>query len=97
MKTNLDIEVIRGKIRNVEDATLKSIADIVAFKISKSPDDSGPEDNFHFAEQAVAEYVSENFNSMDEFYENLSKLKMGQKEYRLLQTLCTNIIQRRTI
>ncbi len=79
MKGNLDFNAIRGKIRNVEDATLKSITDIVAFKISKSPNDKGPEDNFLFAEQAMAEYVSENFNTMDEFYKNLSQLDKGIK------------------
>lgn len=79
MKRNLDFETVRSKIRNVEDVTLKSITDIVAFKISKSPDDRGPEDNFLSAEQAMSEYVSEKFNTMDEFYENLSQLDEGTK------------------
>ncbi len=45
MKGKLDIKTIRNKIHSVEDITLKSITDIVAFKISKSPDNRGPENN----------------------------------------------------
>jgi hypothetical protein len=79
MKGKLDIDTIRNKIHNVEDITLKSITDIVAFKISKSSDDRGPENNLLTAEETTAEYVSDNFSTMDEFYEKLSKLNKGAK------------------
>ncbi|MFQ5964522.1 MAG: hypothetical protein ACE5KZ_09580 [Candidatus Scalinduaceae bacterium] len=79
MKGKLDIETIRNKIHNGKDATIKSIADIVAFKISKSIYDKGPENNFLSAEKTMAEFVSENFDSMDEFYERLSQLDGGIK------------------
>lgn len=84
MKGILDIKTIRNKIHNVEDITLKSITDIVAFKISKSPDDRGPENNLLAAEETTAEYVSENFGTMDEFYEKLSKLDTGAKGIQAL-------------
>jgi hypothetical protein len=84
MKGKLDIETIRNKIHGAEDITLKSITDIVAFKISKSPDDSGPENNLLSAEKTTAEYISENFSTMDEFYEKLSKLDKGAKEMQAL-------------
>ncbi len=84
MKGKLDIETIRNKIHGVEDITLKSITDIVAFKISKSPDDRGPENNLLSAEETTAEYVSENFSTMDEFYEKLSKLDKGANEMQVL-------------
>lgn len=79
MKNKLNIETIINKICSVEDARLKSITDIVAFKISKSPDDKGPENNFTNAEKIVAEYISVSYNTLDEFYEKLSRLNEGIK------------------
>ena len=90
MTKEIDTETIRNSIRNVEDVTLKSIADIVAFKISRSSDDKGPENNFISAEEATAEYISENFNTIDEFHDNLSK--MG-KETKGLQAFADVIYQ----
>ncbi len=84
MNGKLDIKTIRNKIHNAEDIALKSITDIVAFKISKSPDDRGPEHNLLTAEEATAEYVSENFSTMDEFHEKLSKLDKGAKGIQAL-------------
>lgn len=77
MNKKLDAEIIKNKIRKVEDVTLKSITDIVAFKISKSSDDKGPEKNFSTAEKATSEYISENFSTLDEFNEKLSQLDGG--------------------
>lgn len=74
MNDNLDAETIRENIHNVEDATLKAITDIVAFKMSKSPDDKGPESNFTVAVEMMSEYISKNFSSIDGFYEKLSEL-----------------------
>ncbi len=79
MKNKLDAASIINAIRSVEDARLKSITDIVAFKISKSPDDKGAENNFTNAEKITAEYISESYNTLDEFYEKLSKRDEGIK------------------
>jgi hypothetical protein len=79
MKNKLDVEAIIDKIRSVEDVRLKPITDIVAFKISKSPDDKGPENNFTNAEKIVAEYISESYSTLDEFCESLSKSGEGIK------------------
>jgi hypothetical protein len=84
MKGKLDIKTIRNKIHKAEDIALKSITDIMAFKISKSPDDRGPENNLLSAEETTAEYVSENFSTMDEFYEKLLKLDKGAKGMQAL-------------
>lgn len=84
MKPKLDIELIRNKIHNVEDVNLKSITDLVAFKIAKSPDDRGAEENFDRAEKVTAEYVSENFSTMGEFYEGLKRLDEGVKGMQIL-------------
>ncbi len=93
MKNKLDVESIINAIRNVEDARLKSITDIVAFKISKSSDDEGPENNFINAEKIMAEYISESYNTLDEFYEKLSKLDEGIKG---MQTFADTIYQHYT-
>ncbi|HJO55387.1 MAG TPA: hypothetical protein QF423_01805, partial [Candidatus Scalindua sp.] len=66
-------------IRNVEDLTLKPITDIVALKISKGPYDRGPENNLTKAEEITAEYISENYRTLDEFYEELTILDGGIK------------------
>ncbi len=79
MKNKLDVESIINAIRKVEDARLKSITDIVAFKISKSSDDEGPENNFINAEKIMAVYISENYSTLDEFHEKLSRLNGGIK------------------
>ncbi|MGR3301346.1 MAG: hypothetical protein ACUZ8I_02470 [Candidatus Scalindua sp.] len=79
MKNKLDAESIINAIRKVEDARLKSITDIVAFKISKSFDDEGPENNFINAEKIMAVYISENYSTLDEFHEKLTTLDDGIK------------------
>ncbi len=79
MKNNLDADAIINKIRNAEDVTLKPITDIVALEISKGPYDKGPENNLTKAEEITAEYVAENYSSLDEFHENLVILDGGVK------------------
>ncbi len=79
MKNKLKAESIIHKIRHIEDARLKSITDMVAYKISKSHGDKGPVSNFINAEKIVAEYISENFCTFDEFSEKLSGLDGGIK------------------
>lgn len=79
MKDKLDVETIINHIRNVEDVTLKPITDIVALKISKGPYDKGPEINLTKAEEITAEYISENYSTLDEFHEKLTILDGGIK------------------
>lgn len=93
MENKLDVESIINAIRSVEDARLKSITDIVAFKISKSSDDEGPENNFTNAEKIMAAYISENYNSLDEFHEELTKLDGGIKG---IQAIADTIYQHYT-
>jgi hypothetical protein len=79
MKNELDVEAIINHIRNVEDVTLKPITDIVALKISKGPYDRGAENNLTKAEKITAEYISENYSTLDEFHEKLTILDGGIK------------------
>ncbi len=79
MKDRLEVETVINHIRNVEDLTLKPITDIVALKISKGPYDRGPENNLTKAEEITAEYISENYRTLDEFYEELTILDGGIK------------------
>jgi len=72
MKNKLNVDAIINHIRNVEDATLKPITDIVALKISKGPYDGGPENNLSKAEEITAEYISENYSTLEEFQEKLT-------------------------
>ena len=79
MKDKLAIEAVINHIRNVEDVTLKPITDIVALKISKGPYDGGPKNNLTKAEEITAEYISENYSTLDEFHEKLTILDGGIK------------------
>ncbi len=79
MKNGLDVEAIINHIRNVEDVTLKPITDIVALKISKGPYGRGAENNLTKAEKITAEYISENYSTLDEFHEKLTILDGGIK------------------
>jgi hypothetical protein len=79
MKKKSNVEAVINHIRNVEDVALKPITDIVALKISKGPYDGGAENNFIKAEEITAEYISENYSTLGEFYESLSKSGEGVK------------------
>ena len=73
----IDKDLIKTKIHSKEDTTLKTITDIVAYKIYQSPDDKGPELNFISAETFVSQYISENFKNLREFRRCLSDLGKG--------------------
>ncbi len=75
----IDKEVIKSKIYSKEDISLKTIADIVAYKIYESLENIGPEPNFLAAAEAVAQYVSENFKDLNLFKTHLSQLGKGMK------------------
>jgi len=79
MNDKLDIETVINHIRNVDNVTLKPITDIVALKISKGPYDRGPENNLAKADEITAEYISENYSTLDEFHEKLILLDGGIK------------------
>ncbi|MDN3515803.1 MAG: hypothetical protein NG747_15615 [Candidatus Brocadia sp.] len=75
----IDKELIKSKIHSTEDISLKTIADIIAYKIYESPENMGPESNFFVATEAVSQYVSENFKDFDSFKAHLSQLDKGMK------------------
>jgi len=79
MKDKSDVEAILNHVRNFEDVTLKPLMDIVALKISKGPYDREPENNITKAEEITAEYISENYSTLDEFHEKLTILDGGIK------------------
>ncbi len=67
----IDKELLKTKIHSKEDITLKTITDIVAYKICESPENMGPESNFFVAAEAVSQYISENFIDIDSFKKQL--------------------------
>ncbi len=75
----IDEELIRSKIHSREDITLKTITDIVAYKIYESPENMGPESNFLAAVNAVTRYMSENFTDMDSLKKQISQLGKEMK------------------
>jgi len=79
MKNKLNVDAIINHIRKVGDVTLKPITDIVALKISKGPYDGGPENNLTKAEEITAEYISENYTTLEGFQEKLTILDGGIK------------------
>lgn len=81
MKPKLDVELIRDIIHNVKDVNLKSITDIVAFKISEGPGEMESEEILNLAEKMTAEYVSGNFTTLDEFQESLGEGVKGIQSF----------------
>ena len=75
----IDKELIKTKIHSKEDIALKTIADIVAYKISESPENMGPEPNFLAATEAVAQYISENFTDLESFNNQLTQRGKGMQ------------------
>lgn len=81
---SIEKESIKNKIHSREDISLKTIADIVAYKIHESPENMGPELNFLAATEAVAQYISENFTDMDSVKNQLTQLDRGMKSINQL-------------
>lgn len=73
----VDKELTESKIHSKENILLKTITDIVAYKIYESPDDMGPESNFLAALNAVTNYVAEKFTRVSEFEKQLSQPGKG--------------------
>ncbi|MBT6051278.1 MAG: hypothetical protein HOG49_31140, partial [Candidatus Scalindua sp.] len=52
---HLDFETVKDKISSKKDITLKTITDLIAYKIAESSDDQGVDLNFISAQTFVAE------------------------------------------
>lgn len=71
---HLNFETVKNSINNKKDIKLKTITDLVAYKISQSSNDQGVDLNFISAQTFVAEYISKNFKNQEELDNNISKL-----------------------
>lgn len=78
----LDLETIKTRINSGGDLSLKTITDIVAYKIYESPENKDPVSNFRLAEAVVAEYVTTNFRDFTEFQERLKAQGTGLEGLR---------------
>ncbi len=78
-RDHLDFETVKNNISSKKDITLKTITDLVAYKIAESADDQGVDLNFISAQTFVAEYVSKNFRNREELEEKISKLGKDMK------------------
>jgi hypothetical protein len=76
-KKRLTFQTVKEKIGKGEDIALKTITDIVAYKIYQSPEDKGPEINFITAETFVVQYIADHFVSMRDFQRRLEELGQG--------------------
>ncbi|OHB38834.1 MAG: hypothetical protein A3C38_06925 [Planctomycetes bacterium RIFCSPHIGHO2_02_FULL_50_42] len=70
----LTFEMVRNRIGRDKDMALMAITDLIAYKIYQSPEDKGPEVNSITAETFVAQYISENFTSLEDFDRRLQEL-----------------------
>ena len=75
---HLDFETVKDKICSKKDITLKTIADLVAYKMAESSDDHGVDLNFISAQTFVAEYISKNFRNRAELENKITKLGKGK-------------------
>lgn len=66
-----DFNTIKDFISAKKDISLKTLTDMVAYKISQSSDDKGPEINYITAETFVAQYISQNFKDLAAFKDKL--------------------------
>lgn len=76
---HLDFETVKNIISSKKDITLKTITDLVAYKISESTDDQGVDMNFISAQTFVAEYISKNFRNREALEKKISKLGKDMK------------------
>jgi hypothetical protein len=75
---HLDFETVKNKISSKKDITLKTITDLVAYKIAESSDDQGVDLNVISAQTFVAEYISRNFKNRAELESKITKLGKGK-------------------
>jgi len=87
---HLDFETVKNKISSKKDITLKTITDLVAYKISESTHDQGSDLNFISAETFVAEYISRNFRNKEVLEKKISKLGKDMKGLSALADIVYN-------
>ena len=75
---HLDFETVKDKISSKKDIILKTITDLIAYKIAESSDDQGVDLNFISAQTFVAEYISRNFRNRAELESKITKLGKGK-------------------
>jgi len=75
---HLDFETVKDKISSKKDITLKTVADLVAYKIAESSGGQGVDLNFISAQTFVAEYISRNFRNRAELENKITKLGKGK-------------------
>ena len=76
---HLDFETVKDKISSKKDIILKTITDLIAYKIAESSDDQGVDLNFISAQTFVAEYISRNFRNRAELESKITKLGKGKE------------------
>ncbi len=76
---HFNFETVKSRISSKKNITLKTITDLVAYKISESADDQGVDLNFISAQTFVAEYISRNFRNREELENKISKLGKDMK------------------
>ena len=76
---HLDFETVKDKIGSKKDIILKTITDLIAYKIAESSDDQGVDLNFISAQTFVAEYISRNFRNRAELESKITKLGKGKE------------------
>ena len=89
----IDKELIKSKIHSREDISLKTVTDIVAYKIYESPENAGPEPNFLSAAGMVAQYISDNFPDFDSFRKQIAHLDKGMQPINQLADTIYNYHQ----
>ena len=75
---HLDFKTVKDKISSKKDIILKTITDLIAYKIAESSDDQGVDLNFISAQTFVAEYISRNFRNRAELESKITKLGKGK-------------------
>jgi len=75
---HLDFETVKNRISSKKDIILKTITDLIAYKIAENSDDQGVDLNFISAQTFVAEYISRNFRNRAELENKITKLGKGK-------------------
>ena len=87
---HLDFETVKNRISSKKDITLKTITDLIAYKIAESSDDQGVDLNFISAQTFVAEYISRNYRNRAELENKITKLGKG-KDTKGLSAFADNV------
>lgn len=74
---SIDKHLLKNTISSRKDIALKTITDIVAYKIYESEENIGEKENYFSAVDAVVQYISENFPDIESFKKKLTELNEG--------------------